>query len=150
MFQILSGGVCTKLDKCTSSNKRSGALHLFGFGVPLIMISFLLSLESVSHSVMSNSLRPHGLQPARLLWPWDSSGKNTGVYLPFIPFSGESSWPRDQTQVSCSAGRFFTIWATREALSFLLLVLIKKKKKSDFCKQSQGTFVFFLPLRRWG
>ena len=31
-----------------------------------------------------------------------------------IPFSGGSSWPRDQTQVSCTAGKFFTIWATRE------------------------------------
>ena len=27
-------------------------------------------------------------------------------------FSRGSSWPRDQTQVSCIAGRFFTIWAT--------------------------------------
>ena len=35
--------------------------------------------ESVSCSVVSDSLRPHGLLPARLLWPWDSSGKNTGV-----------------------------------------------------------------------
>ena len=32
-----------------------------------------------------------------------------------IPFSREYSWPRDQTQVSCIAERFFTIWATREA-----------------------------------
>ena len=32
-----------------------------------------------------------------------------------IPFSGESSRPRDQTQVSRIAGRLFTIWATREA-----------------------------------
>ena len=31
-----------------------------------------------------------------------------------IPFSRGSSWPRDQTQVSCIVGRFFTIWATRE------------------------------------
>ena len=30
-------------------------------------------------SVMSDSLRPHGLRPARLLCPWDSLGKNTGV-----------------------------------------------------------------------
>ena len=28
---------------------------------------------------MSDSLRPHGLQPVRLLCPWDSPGKNTGV-----------------------------------------------------------------------
>ena len=26
-----------------------------------------------------------------------------------------SSWPRDQTQVSCIASQFFTIWVTREA-----------------------------------
>jgi len=31
-----------------------------------------------------------------------------------IPFSRDSSWPRDQIQVSCSTGRFFTIWTTRE------------------------------------
>ena len=30
-------------------------------------------------SVMSDSVRPHGLQPTRLLCPWDSPGKNTGV-----------------------------------------------------------------------
>ena len=30
-------------------------------------------------SVVSDSVRPHGLQPARLLCPWDSPGKNPGV-----------------------------------------------------------------------
>ena len=30
-----------------------------------------------------------------------------------IPFSRGCSQPRDWTQVSCTAGRFFTIWATR-------------------------------------
>ena len=32
-----------------------------------------------------------------------------------IPFSRGSAWPRDQTWVSCIAGRFFTVWATKEA-----------------------------------
>ena len=32
-----------------------------------------------SRSVTSNSLRPHGLQPTRLLHPWDFPGKGTGV-----------------------------------------------------------------------
>ena len=32
-----------------------------------------------SRSVVSDSLRPHGLQPTRLLHPWDSAGKCTGV-----------------------------------------------------------------------
>ena len=33
----------------------------------------------VSRSVMSDSLRPQGLYPARFLWPWNSPGKKTGV-----------------------------------------------------------------------
>ena len=32
-----------------------------------------------SHSVVSNSSRPHGPQPTRLLHPWDFPGKSTGV-----------------------------------------------------------------------
>ena len=32
-----------------------------------------------SRSVMSNSSRPHGLQPSRLLRPWEFPGKSTGV-----------------------------------------------------------------------
>ena len=46
-----------------------------------------------------------------------------------IPFSRGFSQPRDQTQVFCIAGRFFTIWATREAPKSTILQwkLIKKK-----------------------
>ena len=32
-----------------------------------------------------------------------------------IPFSRGSFWSRDQTQISCLAGTFFTIWTTWEA-----------------------------------
>ena len=35
-----------------------------------------------------------------------------------IPFCKESSQLRDRTQVSCIEGRFFTIWATREAQEY--------------------------------
>ena len=38
-----------------------------------------LAVYDLSHSVMCDSLWPHGLWPARLLCPWDSPGKNTGV-----------------------------------------------------------------------
>ena len=49
-------------------------------GLTDVSISSLTDIsESVSHSVVSNSLRPHGLQPARLLCPWDSPGKNMGA-----------------------------------------------------------------------
>ena len=38
-----------------------------------------------------------------------------------ISFSRGSSQPRDQTEVSCIAGRFFTIWTTRQVPSSLRL-----------------------------
>ena len=57
--------------------------------------------ESESRSVMSNSLQPHGLYS-----PWNSPGQNTGWVA--FPSSGASSQPRDQTQISFTAGRFFT------------------------------------------
>ena len=33
---------------------------------------------------MPDSLQPHGLQPAKLLCPWDFPGKNTGVDCHFL------------------------------------------------------------------
>ena len=39
----------------------------------------LCTYVCVSCSVLSDSLRPHGLQLTRLLCPWNSPGKNTGV-----------------------------------------------------------------------
>ena len=48
-----------------------------------------------SHSVMSDSLQPHGLQPTRLLPPWDFPGKSTGVgchcLLCFVHHAGTNS-----------------------------------------------------------
>ena len=35
--------------------------------------------DSVTRSVVSDSLRPHGPEPSKLLCPWNSPGKNTGV-----------------------------------------------------------------------
>ena len=42
-------------------------------------LPFLKLLDRVSLSVVSDSVQTHGLQPARLLCPWDSPGRNTGV-----------------------------------------------------------------------
>ena len=58
---------------------------------------------------MSYSLQPYGQQPARLLCPWDSPGKNTEWVA--MPSSRASSWPRNLTLSLMSpalAGRFFT------------------------------------------
>ena len=39
---------------------------------------------NVSHSVVSNSFQPHGLQSTRLLCPWDSPGKKYWSGLPAL------------------------------------------------------------------
>ena len=39
---------------------------------------------SIFRPVMSDSLQPHGLQPTRLLRPWDFPGKSTGVDCYFL------------------------------------------------------------------
>ena len=38
----------------------------------------------VCYSVTSNSLWPHGLKPIRLLCPWNSPGRNTGMGCHFL------------------------------------------------------------------
>ena len=55
-----------------------------------------------SRSVVSNSWWPHGLQPTRLLRPWDFPGKSTGVYfsstiLHKLNKMALMTWPRNQT-----------------------------------------------------
>ena len=81
----------------------------------ILSVSVSPLFVSVSHSVVSDSLRPHRLKPtgfsvhrilqARIL-EWVA-----------IPFSNGSSWPRDWTQVFCTAGRFFTVWALNSIIS---------------------------------
>ena len=58
--------------------------------------------ESESRSIVSNSLRPHRLLQARIL-EWVA-----------FPFSRGSSQPKDRTQVSHTAGGFFTTMETQE------------------------------------
>ena len=67
----------------------------------------------VSRAGVSDSLQPHGLLPARS----SLHGISQARVLEWvdISFSRGSSQPRDGTQVSCIAGRFFTNSATREA-----------------------------------
>ena len=50
---------------------------------PFLPMNFKMK-ESIRQSVMSNSLRLHGLWPARLLCPWNSPGKNTRVGCHFL------------------------------------------------------------------
>ena len=72
----------------------------------LVIHSCLTLCDLMDGSPLDSSV--HGILLARIL-EWVA-----------IPFSTASSQPRDQTWVSCIAGGFFTLWATREALYRLL------------------------------
>ena len=76
---------------------------------------WLYKEESVSHSILCDSSRPHGL------YSLPSSSVHGLLQAKILecvasPVSRESSRFRDWTLVSCIAGRFFTVWATREVL----------------------------------
>ena len=58
-------------------------------------------------SVMFNSLRPHGLQPTRLLCPWDFLMQEYWSGLPF-PSPGDLPDPGIEPMSPALAGRFFT------------------------------------------
>ena len=51
-----------------------------------VIIRYLPSrcAKVLSRSVVSDCLRPYGLQPAKLLYPWNSLGRNTGVSSHFL------------------------------------------------------------------
>ena len=84
-----------------------------------------ISSTHVSHEQMlsvSDSLWPHGLLQA----PLSIEFSRQDYWLAWVPilFSRGSSQPRDWTWISHTAGRFFTIWATREAhVGFLYLIV---------------------------
>ena len=62
---------------------------------------------SVNLLVMSDSLQPHGLSPARLLCPWDSPGKNTEMGCHFLL---QGVFPTQGSNLDLPhAGSFFTV-----------------------------------------
>ena len=64
-------------------------------------------MKVLSHSVGPDSLQLHGLQPPRLLFPWDSPDQNSGVGCPSLL---QGIFPaQDQAGVSCFAGGLFTV-----------------------------------------
>ena len=68
-------GICAELAQVCASLEQVGS-HLKN---RLLLSMGMKESESVNCSVVFDSLRPHRLEPARLLSPWNSPGKNTEV-----------------------------------------------------------------------
>ena len=109
---------------CMSYNKSKNHLHLayFGLGITHLVFLYILShliimtvlwgmnvltlqrgklklLLLLSCSVVSDSVRPHRRQPTRLLCPWDSPGKSTGMGC--HSFSNAWKWKVKVKSLSC-------------------------------------------------
>ena len=105
---------------------------------------------------VADSLRPFGLWSARVLSPWDSPGKNTGVGC--VPSSRGSSQPRNQicvSRASCIAGESFTCWAIRKTLWLTYMVIkwwsqnLKPENFTPLCS-FQIFFFFFCRIGAGG
>ena len=87
---------------------------------------------------LSNSVWHCRLQPTRLLCPWDSLAKITGVGCHSL--SRVSSQPRDLTQVSCISGRFFTTEPPGKPEKFAMLCYAKSLQSSPtLCDPIDGS-----------
>ena len=79
-----------------------GSLYIRDMCVCVLVAQLCLTLcDPIDYTAWGSSI--HGILQARIL-----------EYVT-IPFSRVTSQPRDWTRVSCIAGKFFTIWAMREA-----------------------------------
>ena len=103
---------------CKKTTKRKPRGSASGFSsIPLIHLFILHGIVKWSRSVVSGSLRPHALQ---VLLSSSVHGIFQARLLEWVAtsFSRGSSWLRDRTQVSCTVGRRFTVWATIQQYKF--------------------------------
>ena len=103
----------------------------------VIKLSF--SLVQLNRSVVSDSLWPHELQHTRLLCPWESPGKNTGVgchaFLRGIFPTQESNLCLPHL-LHCRWVLYH--WATEEAPNIYTFIKVKQK-----CSLKHLPWVFF-------
>ena len=93
-----------------SSHDKCICLLCYSIHGTSLVAKSCLTCESMDCSLPGSSV--HGIHQERIL-EWVA-----------ISFSRGSSWPRNLTQVSCIAGKFFTYWAMREA-PFMSYINIK-------------------------
>ena len=69
-----------------------------------------------SHSAVSDTLQPHGLQATRLLCPWRFFRQEYWSGLPYLPPGDLPNLGIEPRSPALQVDGFFTDWATRDAL----------------------------------
>ena len=111
--------VGTQTDTATVENSVEIPLKKLGIKLPCCCCCCCCSVASV----VSDSLRPYGLQPVRLVCPWYFSGKNSRLGSPFLlrgtfPTQGSNpsllhllQWQADSLPLN-HLGSQITIWSS--------------------------------------
>ena len=99
-FTSISMSIIKKTNKQTTTTKKTDKTASVSNFSEVIQ-SCLTLCDPMDYSLPGSSV--HRIFQARIL-EWVA-----------ISFSRRSSWPRDRTWVSCTAGRLFNVWAIKEA-----------------------------------
>ena len=102
-------------------------------------------------ATVSDSLRPHGLYPIRLLCPCNFSGKNTELSCHFL--LQQIFQPRDQTHVPCCllhwpADSLPLCHLGSPAMCYACPVQLQKLIQSA-CLPSEAGAIIFSPFYKW-
>ena len=114
----------------------------------MVLIGLVDVVKSVSHSVVSDSLWPYRLWPARFFCPWNSPSRNTEVGSHSLLQGIFPTQGSNPGLLHC--GRVFTIWATREAHLMdgvaINLIFVKTKQNNNNKKPLQ----YLQSTIKWG
>ena len=90
-------------------------------------VGSLSLLQGIFPTQGSNPGLPHW---KKILYQLSHKGSQRILEWVAYPCSSRSSWPKNQTGVSCIAGRFFTNWAIRETCVYMKGTFLGNKPKS--------------------
>ena len=136
----------TSCHKTTHANGYYGAWPGWAVSVSVLPLPLSMNIHCWMPLGLTGliSLLSKGLKSPTLYDPMDCSPPGSSIHGTLqarilkwvaIPFSRESFWSRDWTQVFCIAGRSFTVWTTRDFpwLFYYFINIFKTTYKSIHC-----------------
>ena len=138
--QLSFAAAAKSLQSCpTLCDPRDGSPP--GSPVPGVLQARALEWVPLPSLVVSDSLRPHGLQPIRLICPWDSPGKNFGVGCHFLLqgiFLTQGSNPHHLCLLHWQAGSLLLVSPEKPWQQHWILTSIVALLSVGVCASSHG------------
>ena len=118
--------ICRSVCAVVSCSVASNSLQPYGLQPTRLLCPWGFSRQEYwgglpwTHALLQGIFPTQGSNPGlphckRFIYHLSLQGSPRILEWVAYPFSRRTTQPRNQTRVSCIAGRFFTSWATREA-----------------------------------